>query len=289
MLINKAPILRQFIKSILLSIFPSFIKKRVFAHYQILNWKNLSKLEFDAELLLLEFLLNKDSVFFDIGTNKGEYAYYAEKLINPKNIYLFEPEKKLNKQLNAIFSKCQVFDIALSDSTGTHKFKIPLINGVADNCLSSLEIDNKEDNETEAIVYEVKTNTLDNFTKEKNLFPDLIKIDVEGHELSVLKGAEKFIANHHPTLITEIEQRHHKTIGIETIFESFKQKGYQVYYYSKKQSQLFPYENKTHLTHTKDYFGKIDYINNYIFIHSNNTSIKSVESINKEIAIKIKS
>jgi FkbM family methyltransferase len=51
----------------------------------------------------LEFLLNKNSVFFDIGTNKGEYAYYAEKLMNPKNIYLFEPEKKLNKQLNAIF------------------------------------------------------------------------------------------------------------------------------------------------------------------------------------------
>ena len=74
--------LRQFIKSILLSIFPSFIKKRVFAHYQTLKWENLSKVEFDAELLLLEFLLNKDSVFFDIGANKGEYTYYAEKLIN---------------------------------------------------------------------------------------------------------------------------------------------------------------------------------------------------------------
>lgn len=85
--------LRQFIKNILLVITPDFIKKRVFAHYQTLNWKTLSTLEFDAELLLLEFLLSKNSVFFDIGTNKGEYAYYAEKLINPKNIYLFEPEK----------------------------------------------------------------------------------------------------------------------------------------------------------------------------------------------------
>lgn len=289
MLINKALVLRQFIKSILLSVFPSFIKKRVFAHHQILNWKTLSKVEFDAELLLLEFLLNKDSLFFDIGANKGEYAYYAEKLISPKNIYLFEPEKKLNKQLHAIFNKCQVFEFALSDSKGTHQFKIPLINGVADNCLSSLEIDNKEDNETEAIVYEVKTDTLDNFSKEKNVFPNLIKIDVEGHELSVLKGAENYISVHNPTLIIEIEQRHHKDINIDSVFESFKQKGYQVYYYSKKQAQLFPYKNKTHLTNSKEYFGKIDYINNYIFIHSNNTSIKSVESINKEIAIKIKS
>lgn len=280
--------MRQFIKSILLVIAPGFIKKRVFAHYQILDWKTLSNLEFDAELLLLEFFLAKNSVFFDIGTNKGEYAYYAEKLINPKNIYLFEPEKKLNKQLRAIFSDCQVFDLALSDSKGTHQFKIPIINGVADNCLSSLEVDNKEDNETEAIIYEVKTNTLDTFVKEKNAFPDLIKIDVEGHELSVLKGAENYISTHHPSLIIEIEQRHHKDINIDSVFEDFKQKGYHAYYYSKKQAQLFPYENKTHLTNSKEYFGKIDYINNYIFIHSNNTSIKSVDVINKEIAIKTK-
>jgi FkbM family methyltransferase len=280
--------LRQFIKSILLVIAPSFIKRRVFAHYQSLNWKTLSRSEFDAELLLLEFLLNKNSVFFDIGTNKGEYAYYAEKLMNPENIYLFEPEKKLNKQLQAIFNNCQVDNLALSDNKGTHQFKIPVINGVVDNCLSSLEIDNKEDNETETIIYEVKTDTLDNFTREKNILPDLIKIDVEGHELSVLKGAENFISEHHPTLIIEIEQRHHKNTNIESVFESFKVKGYQCYYYSKKQSQLFSYENKTHLTNTKDYFGKIDYINNYIFIHQSNKTIQPIELINASIVEKIK-
>lgn len=101
---------------------------------------------------------------------RANYVYYAERLINSKNIYLFEPEKKLNKQLNAIFKGCNIVDVALSDSAGTHQFKIPVINGVADNCLSSLEVNHKEDNETEAIVYEVKTNTLDNFTKEKNVF-----------------------------------------------------------------------------------------------------------------------
>ncbi|MBK8366265.1 MAG: hypothetical protein IPL10_02315 [Bacteroidetes bacterium] len=78
----------------------------------------------------------------------------------------------MNKQFSTIFKNCNVFDVALSDSAGTHQFKIPVINGVADNCLSSLEVNHKEDNETEAIVYEVKTNTLDNFTKrKKNVFP----------------------------------------------------------------------------------------------------------------------
>lgn len=280
--------MRQFIKGILLAIAPTVIKKRVFAFYRSLNWKTLSASELDAELLLLEFLLKPHSMFFDIGTNKGEYAFYAEKLVAPGNIYLFEPEKKLNKQLKAIFKDCHVYDIALSDSQGTHLFKIPVINGVADNCLSSLEVDHKEDNETEAIVYEVKTDTLDHFTQEQNVFPDLIKIDVEGHELSVLKGGEQYIAAHCPTLIIEIEQRHHKDVDIETVFASFKQKGYHCYYYSKKQSRLFSYDDKAHLTNSKAYFGKRDYINNYIFIHSNNKTIASVDSINAQIAENIK-
>ncbi len=288
MRITLGQILRQIVKRILLVFFPSFIKRRVFAHYSPLNWKNLSITEFDAELLLLEFLLNRDSVFFDIGTNKGEYAYYTEKLIDPKNIYLFEPEKTLNKQLKAIFKHCQIFDIALSDRKGVHLFKIPLINGIADNCLSSLEVENKEQNETESIIYEVKTDTLDNFIKEKDLHPDLIKIDVEGHELSVLQGGQNYIANYHPTLIIEIEQRHHSSINIETVFESFKNKGYACYYYSKKQSRLFSYDDKSYLTNSAEYFGKIDYINNYIFIHKDNQKIKSIDAINHEIKSRIK-
>ena len=279
--------LRQIIKKILLHVAPLFIKKRVFTPYNDLNWNNLSKSKFDAELLLLEFFLKKDSILFDIGANKGEYAYYAEKIIYPNNIYLFEPEKEINKRLNAIFSHCNIYDIALSDSKGIRQFKIPIIKGIPDNCLSSLEIKNKEDNETEAIIYNVKTDTLDNFIKEQQVFPDLIKIDVEGHELSVLKGAENYIRHYHPTLIIEIEQRHHRNIDVESIFTSFTEQEYNCYYYSKKQSQLYSFETKTHLTTTKDYFGKIDYINNYIFIHKANKKIEPIELINKSILVKI--
>jgi len=279
--------LRQFIKAILLSIIPSFIKKRVFAQYKSLNWKSLAKSELDAELLLLEFLVNKDTVFFDIGSNKGEYAYFAEKLIPSKNIYLFEPEKKLNRQLKAIFKTSHVFDLALSDAKGMHLFKIPIINGVIDNCLSSLEIENKEVNETESIIYQVETDTLDNFTRTHRLNPDLIKIDVEGHELSVIKGGENYLSSKHPTLIIEIEQRHHKTISVDSIFESFKRKGYHCFYYSKKQGQLCSFDDKVHLTNTLEFFGKPDYINNYIFIHDTNKLAKNIEAINGGIRLKI--
>ena len=280
--------MRQILKNILLVVFPRFIKDRVFKHYQLLNWKSLSNSEFDAELLLLEFLLNKNSIFFDIGANKGEYALYAEKYIPANQIYLFEPEQKLNYQLKHIFPQSHVLPLALSDKKGEFQFKIPLINGVLDNCLSSLEVHHKEVNETEAIIYKVKTDSLDNFVTQQVLKPDLIKIDVEGHELSVLKGAANYIAQHHPTLIIEIEQRHHQNMDIELVFTDFKQQGYQCYYFSKKAMQLLSYEDKTHLTNHISYFGNINYINNYIFIHQSNTSISSIEKINKTILEKAK-
>ncbi len=280
--------MRKFIKNNLLLLAPKVIKERVFKNYKTVQWKNISYSEFDAELLLLEFLLTKDDTFFDIGANRGEYAYFAEKLIAPQQIYLFEPEKKLNKQLNALFKNCKVFDIALSEKKGKHLFKIPLINGVVDDCLSSLEIENKEQNETEAIVYEVMTDTLDNFTSENKLKPNLIKIDVEGHELAVLKGAETYIDTNHPTLIIEIEQRHHSTTSVDTIFKEFENKGYNCFYFSKKMKQLYPYSNQNHLTNSLKYFGKIEYINNYIFIHQSNKTIASIDEINKQIAIKVK-
>ena len=168
-----------------------------------------------------------------------------------------------------------------------HQFKTPFINGFADNCLSSLEITNTEDNETQALITTVKTDTLDEFTKDRNIIPTVIKIDVEGHELAVLKGAEQTIELYKPTLIIEIEQRHHKHNDVSAVFNDFKNKGYYCYYYSKAKSQLFSFDDKEYLTNSKEYFGKINYINNYIFIHRSNTSIKPIDAINKAIAQKI--
>lgn len=279
--------MRYFIKQILLIIAPGYIKQRVFKHYNGLNWKTLNQSEFDAELLLLEFFSNTNTVFFDIGANKGEYGFYAEKIINPKNIYLFEPEKRLHTQLKAIFSKCNVLNIALSNTIGKRQFKIPIINNKLDNCLSSLETDRVEENETNAIIYEVNTNTLDNFVNQTNISPSLIKIDVEGHELSVIKGAENTINKNKPTLIIEIEQRHHANFDVNELFNNFKNLGYNCFYYSKQYAQLFSYEEKKYLTNDVSFFGTKNYINNYIFVHSSNQLVQPIEEINKAIKLKI--
>ena len=275
--------MRKFIKRILLAIFPSVIKKRIFKHYNILNWQNLNKSKFDSEFLLLEFLIDKNTVFFDVGSNIGEYAYYAEKLISSKNIFLFEPDKKLSRQLSAIFPHCNVFNFGLSDSKGIRQFKVPFINGIEDKSLASLEINNKVIDETNAVIYEVNVNTLDNFVTAYCILPTLIKIDVEGHEFSVLKGAKNLISQHYPTFIIEIEQRHHSKMDVNEVFKYLESYGYSCYYYSKQQGQLFPYTEKKYLTNDTAYLNSVYYINNYIFIHQNNNNIEPIENINNEI------
>jgi FkbM family methyltransferase len=272
--------LKPILKKILLTIFPAYFKRRIYKAYSHLNSKNICNTMHDGELLLLKYLLNETSVFFDIGSNTGTYAYFAEKIIAQQNIYLFEPEKELHFQLKQIYNQSHVFNIAMSDKPGIQQFKIPYVNGVLDKSLSTLEVHALEKNETKNIIYEVETDCLDAFTKAKNIFPDLIKIDVEGHEQTVLKGAETYIRKYFPTMIIEIEQRHHPNASVESVFESLLDLNYQCYYFSKPVNKLFNYTEKAYLLNDIKYFGTKDYVNNYIFIHVSNKNIMPVEKIN---------
>jgi FkbM family methyltransferase len=273
--------LKAIIKKILLTIFPSIIKKRIYKNYSGINSKNICGTMHDGELLLLKYLLNAESVFFDIGSNTGTYAFFAEKIIAQKNIYLFEPEKELFFQLKQIYSQAHVFNMAMSDKPGVQQFKIPYVNGVLDKSLSTLEVHALEKNETKNIIYEVETDSLDTFTRTKNIFPDLIKIDVEGHEQTVLKGAEAYIKKYFPIMIIEIEQRHHPNASVESVFKSLLDLNYQCYYFSKSENKLFNYTEKVYLLNDVKYFGTKDYVNNYIFIHASNKNIMPIEKINE--------
>ena len=52
--------------------------------------------------------------------------------------------------------------------------------------------------------YEIKTCTIDNFSKENNLDIGLIKLDIEGYGLEAIKGATNIIRNNKPVLLISI-------------------------------------------------------------------------------------
>ena len=227
----------QYLKPIALDglylFFPGQYKKLIFKRYDRLNRQSRRLGALEAELLLLRYFLQRESVFFDVGANMGEYVYMAGKYAAPENIYAFEPIPDLYRRLRYLFRQTHIFQTALSDRKGAFSFKIPIIGGKSFATRSTLNVDYVEEGENDATIMEVRTECLDDFVAEQSLRRlDLIKIDVEGHEERVIAGARHTIERLKPTLIVEIAQKHHDQ-PIRHVIRSIEAAGYACYYFDE--------------------------------------------------------
>lgn len=167
----------------------------------------------------LENKLTSNSIFYDVGANVGYFTLLAsEKLTNGK-VIAFEPFQDnlfyLHEHLSINDIKnVEVHDVALSDSNGTTNFYIY----------------NEGHGNITGDIYKFKENPLkvpktsiDEIVYTKEIpAPDFVKIDVDGGEYLVLKGAKKTIREHKPTLFIET---HTKEL-FEDCCELLQQHGY---------------------------------------------------------------
>jgi hypothetical protein len=83
--------------------------------------------------------------------------------------------------------------------------------------------------------------TLDDFCRDRDISRvDLVKIDVEGYEFKVLKGATSTIEKYRPKICIELNEPCLLDTGTssEEIFTYFKQRNYQMYALDKSQGLL---------------------------------------------------
>lgn len=144
--------------------------------------------------------LNKTDIFVDVGTHLGYFTCIAGKILTKGKVYGFEVDKhafnllEKNIELNKL-SNVEAFNYGVSDKEGF--VKIPKISSPKTD-LSLINNESKKD------YLSVKAISLDKFFKKKRTKPNVIKIDVEGAELLVLKGMQSLLENGNLTLFLEL-------------------------------------------------------------------------------------
>ena len=283
MIISKLKAIKQNLE---INLFPLAYKKKYFERIDSLNWKNIKNRNIENELLLIQYLLDSESTFIDVGANLGQYIFKAEGIVPSSNIFAFEPHPALNKRLSKLFSRIQLSQDALSDSEGNTQFKIPYFNNREIHTRGTLKTEHVEIEETNSVLIDVHISTLNKFAETSKIDKiSLVKIDVEGAEFDVMNGANEMIEKFRPVFIIEIEQRHHKTSILYFIMNFEKNRQYTCCYFDTMDQQL-----KTDIKDKKidDIQSLINhgknrlFINNFIFIPKEEAD-KKIEEINQKI------
>jgi FkbM family methyltransferase len=223
-----------------------------------------------------------------VGANLGQYVFFAKMLVKEENIIAFEPHPTLCSRLKEKYRDVTAFECALSDKQEVAQFKIPLFSQKEVHSRGKLDLAFNELEETDSRKIEVQVDTLDSVLgvwNRNNI--DLIKIDVEGAEFSVLRGAVNTIKAHRPFLIVEIEQRHHKDPVMDKIREFEVQNAYEAFYIDSEVRRLIRVSGDIEIDKIQDvsrHGSKRLYINNFIFIPVEENERHFVDDVSRRIA-----
>jgi FkbM family methyltransferase len=152
----------------------------------------------EPELRLLPYLVDPRRAALDVGANRGLYTTHLRRCA--RAVFAFEPLPHLARRLGLAYPDVTVQATALSDAPGTAELRVPGHNF----SWATVEAANPLAG-TAVTTVQVPCATLDSLDLRDVGF---IKIDVEGHELAVLRGATATLAREAPTLLVEIEERH---------------------------------------------------------------------------------
>lgn len=171
---------------------------------------------------------NDATVFWDIGANVGLYGFSFISMNAKCSAVLFEPDPDNLAALtdtirvNALENQVSLRKCAVGAALGSADFKRDMITGatgaLANGDPEGVFVERHFDVVPETI--EVPVTTLD-VEAGSTRPPDIMKIDVEGHEWDVLQGALTLLREHGPMVLFETSRDH------DAISKTLKDLGYE--------------------------------------------------------------
>jgi FkbM family methyltransferase len=150
--------------------------------------------------LFASWELAKEGAFFDIGANIGLYALLHARFRPDAQTVAFEPTPDLLEAarflaaLNGVVVHLE--GVAVSEATGEATLHLSSRSDSSNSLLAGFRESSR------SLV--VPTETLDHYVERTGVRPAVVKIDVEGHEPSVLRGANHVLAMYAPIIVIEL-------------------------------------------------------------------------------------
>ncbi len=189
-------------------------------HSRIVRYIKINNLNFDK--------------YVDIGTHEGELLEHILKL-KKKKIFCVEPQLSLYKALKKKFKRAKIFNCALDKKISKKYFFINKLDGTS--TLSKFNEDSfflkfknlilMQKNNFEKKT-KIKTSTMDTLFKNISLNKSFLKIDVEGYEINVLKGARKKLKEVSFVLIEHQFGNHYKNVNFALVDKYLKDNNFRV-------------------------------------------------------------
>lgn len=180
------------------------------------------------ERFLVELPLEGRTVY-DVGAWEGTTALALARRVGPSgSVWAFEPNPtaaaklRRNLGLNAV-TNVSLLDVAVGDCTREVELSFQR------NATGRAQVLFEPDDRRRGLHVRVPMATLDELREQRGLPPPhLIKIDVEGAEREVLRGARRTIAAHRPDLLLELHGRtdEEKRSNCDSVLQELRELGY---------------------------------------------------------------
>ena len=205
----------------------------------------------DPETALLPDLLETNDVALDVGANGGNWTYYLQQAVGKNGqVLAFEADPYYARATELAIrwtglKGTTLFPFGLSDQHETVNLRIKDVKGKRMSGLSHID---KSSPTSAGGVQRIQLRVLDEMMTEYPALKQtkLIKCDVEGYELFVLRGAKKLLQMAQPTLIFEIGNFEAQQYSESDLGLFLKDLGYQIFTLTTTQKLVPVSDNLTH-------------------------------------------